>query len=250
MCILHAQPCHKLELAVYNLKAASSCACWFQPANMNHPNGVMWFIHPQISLNGLISQVTSCVVIFRGVDLRPRGVFFPQQQWIIDSSCWICWKSYSAVYPLLGTQTAMAMAAPTVHGYNLMVAMLKSRTKLGEVIGEKGTLYIFIEWTTLSLHLSLFFHTKDPEPMAISPRWSRRPAFSLVKGCCPTKLGCCVKESHWRMIFGFGSWRMALSSSLKTSQIGFLPIDTPPWKRDWMRAQREWSPPADPTSGG
>jgi len=53
-------------------------------------------------------------------------------------------KLFSSL-PLLGTQTAMAMAAPTVHGYNLMVAMLKSRTKLGKVKGEKGTLYIFIE---------------------------------------------------------------------------------------------------------
>lgn len=102
-------------------------------------------------------------------------------------------------------------------------SVLKSRTKFGEVIGEKVLCtYSLSEQFSLhlSLSLSLFFHTKDPERMAISPRWSRRPAFSLVKGCCPTKLGCCVKESHWRMIFGFGSWRMALSSSLKSSQIG------------------------------
>ena len=160
MCILHAQPCHKLELAVYNLKAASSCACWFQPANMNHPNGVMWFIHPQISLNGLISQVTSCVVVFRGVDLRPQAVFDSTAAMDHRFTLLNLLEKLFSSLPLLGTQTAMAMAAPTVHGYNLMVAMLKSRTKLGEVIGEKGTLYIFIEWRTLSPSLCSFTQIK------------------------------------------------------------------------------------------
>lgn len=170
MCILHAQPCHKLELAVYNLKAASSCACWFQPANMNHPNGVMWFIHPQISLNGLISQVTSCVVIFRGVDLRPRGVFFPQQQWIIDSPCWICWKSYSALYPFwapkLQWQWQHQLYMDTTSWWPCL-----SRGRNWVKLKEKKVLFTYSLSEQLSLYpsLSVFSHKRSRAHGNLSP---------------------------------------------------------------------------------